>query len=102
MVDEVGAIVGAVEEEFDDGKVCEREGLGDNLLDADLDGPRSAATCDERDTNFLNSYLSARVHDKARLQTSRLDSHRMYFSRSLSRSESIMFVGGGCLVSSGL
>ena len=55
MLDDDAAVV-----ELDGGMVCEREGLGANRLDADCDGPKSAATCDERDTNFLYSYLSDR------------------------------------------
>lgn len=76
----------------------------DARLAADRDGPNSAATAAERSIeldgasgdalgfasfvrfmNVLNSYFA-----------------RMYFSSSLSRSDSIMFVGGGYRFSSGL
>jgi len=61
------------------GTVCARTGgAGETLLEADLDGPSIAATCAERLTNDLNSYFD-----------------RMYFSRSLSLSESTILVGGG-------
>ena len=46
---------------FPNGAVCERCGdeEGSAFTEAaDLDGPRCAATIAERDTNFLNSYLS--------------------------------------------
>ena len=93
-----------VDDELDKGIVAERVGALDaSRLDADWEGPSSAATCAEREMNFLYSYLSAELLACARYARKGLDdSHRMYFSSSLSRSESIMFVGGGCLVSSGL
>ena len=44
------------------GIVAERVGAVDERrLDADLEGPNSAATCAERETNFLYSYLSTRA-----------------------------------------
>lgn len=65
---------------FCTGAVCARAGgvVDKSLLEADRDGPIIAATCADRLMNDLNSYFE-----------------RMYFSRSLSLSESIMLVGGG-------
>jgi len=82
-------------EDLGGGKVRVRVGLDgkeedvDDLIDeADRDGPRWEATTADRFvrlTKRLNSYLS-----------------RMNFSTSLSRSTSIIFVGGGLRTSSGL
>ena len=53
--------------EADGGMVAERCGAGDSLLDADLEGPRRAATCAEcadcaeRPTKDLYWYLASSV-----------------------------------------
>lgn len=43
-------------------------------------------------------------HDRSKwdVEGTGVNSHLIYFSNSLSLSESIMFVGGGCVISSGL
>ena len=54
-----------IDDELDGGIVCERAGgVDESLLAADLEGPSNAETCDERDTNFLYSYLSASALDE--------------------------------------
>ena len=85
------------------GAVCERAcGPGDKRL-RDLEGPNSAAAAAPRFMKDLNSYFAV-----ISLSTVRGIRHkvkhvlRMNFSRSLSRSESTILVGGGCRVSSGL
>ena len=51
-----------VDDELDKGIVAERVGALDaSRLDADWEGPSSAATCAEREMNFLYSYLSAEL-----------------------------------------
>jgi hypothetical protein len=86
------------------GIVAERAGVSFNRAsEADRDGPRRlAATADGLGLNLLNSYLSeySLVSEDEDIMVL-VDSPRMNFSSSLSRSDSIIFVGGGCLFSSG-
>ena len=83
------------------------DGCGDNPRtneSLDLDGPSFAATTPRLSKNFLNSYLpgGTRSECQRREDARGVILPRIYFSRSLSRSCSIMFVGGGFLISSGL
>jgi hypothetical protein len=75
----------------------------DRASAADRDGPRRlAATADGLGLNRLNSYLSDDdwiSYDDTYMMV--IGSPRMNFSSSLSRSDSIIFVGGGCFFSSG-
>lgn len=74
----------------------------------DCDGPRiSAARCERcfsLSLKRLNSYFAARmntVNNLSRRQRTQRDIHRIYFSSSLSRSDSSMLVGGRLRISSG-
>lgn len=83
------------------------DGCGDNSRkneSLDFDGPSFAATTPRLSKNFLCSYLAGGTpleHQQPGGKWGRL-LPRIYFSRSLSRSCSTMFVGGGFLTSSGL
>lgn len=92
-----------VEREFKDGDVdIDRAGALSLADAAERDGPRRrAAIAFLSRTYLLNSYLSMAVLAGDGFAI-RGYVPRMNFSSSLSRSASIMFVGGGCLLSSGL
>ena len=77
--------------------------LDESLLDADREGPSSAATKADRSTKDLNSYFAKEIENMlGRFKMMQCHAPRMYFSNSLSLSESIMFVGGGFRDSCGL
>jgi hypothetical protein len=94
-VDEVDGMDGDVD--------MERDGTLSLAEAADREGPRRrAAMALLSGIKRLNSYLSGDEVRARSQQSVVLDAPRMKTSNSLSRSDSIMLVGGGCFRSSGL